>query len=253
MDFQPDADPRFATREKFQEAINKIEPLPNLAYKIRRGDSLLDQIHGQDFLLDKVKADAQIVDAYHRIEKEQQNFFNAQHPDKKRNMRRRVLDERLRLAERYLKRMKERVATYQTAMFGETEKQAAARKQREEQTAKLEAAERALKRAQRTFNPLKAKSRVTPADEMILDELEAGSEQDMTFAWRLDFPEVFQRREREGFDLIVGNPPFVTARNPEKRELYRARWKEVCHGKYLLVAPFFARAFGILGRRTAAE
>jgi len=24
-----------------------------------------------------------------------------------------------------------------------------------------------------------------------------------------------------GFDLIVGNPPFVTARNPVKRELYR--------------------------------
>ncbi len=246
VDFQLAADPRHSSLDKFRYAISKIEPLPNLAYKIRRGDSLLDQIHGQDFLLDKVKADAQITDAYHRIEKEQQNFFNAQHPDKKRNMRRRVLDERLRLAERYLKRMKEQVATYQTTMFGETEKQTAARKQREEQLAKLEAAEHALKRAQRKFNPLKAQSRVTAADEVILDELEAGSDKDMTFAWRLDFPEVFQRKEREGFDLVVGNPPFVTARNPEKRELYRARWKEVCHGNYLLVTPFFARSFGIL-------
>jgi hypothetical protein len=44
-------------------------------------------------------------------------------------------------------------------------------------------------------------------------------------------------RTKGGFDLVLGNPPFVTARNPEKRELYRTRWKRVCSGKYLLVCP----------------
>src|ERR1035438_4383022 len=51
---------------------------------------------------------------------------------------------------------------------------------------------------------------------------------------------------RGGFDLIVGNPPFVTARNPTKRELYRERWKHVCHKNYLLVCPFFDLSFGLL-------
>ncbi|HKZ76818.1 MAG TPA: hypothetical protein VJ124_00735, partial [Pyrinomonadaceae bacterium] len=49
-----------------------------------------------------------------------------------------------------------------------------------------------------------------------------------------------------GFDIIVGNPPFVTARNPMKRELWRARWKRVCSGKYSLVCPFFDLSFGLL-------
>ncbi|HUV14149.1 MAG TPA: hypothetical protein VMY18_10920, partial [Acidobacteriota bacterium] len=38
----------------------------------------------------------------------------------------------------------------------------------------------------------------------------------------------------------------VTARNPGKRELYRERWKRVCHGKYLLVCPFFELSFNLL-------
>src|SRR5439155_18378291 len=49
-----------------------------------------------------------------------------------------------------------------------------------------------------------------------------------------------------GFDLIVGNPPFVTARNAEKRELYRGRWPRVCHMKFLLVYPFFELSFDLL-------
>jgi hypothetical protein len=46
--------------------------------------------------------------------------------------------------------------------------------------------------------------------------------------------------------LIVGNPPFVTARNPEKRELYRQRWSGVCYKEFQLVCPFFALSFGLL-------
>ena len=79
------------------------------------------------------------------------------------------------------------------------------------------------------------------------------------FAWRLDYADILGPRaavehatlkdesglvidvdaqqsltkrieERGGFDLILGNPPFVTARNPVKRELYRERWRRVCAG-----------------------
>src|SRR5205823_6731199 len=106
-------------------------------------------------------------------------------------------------------------------------------------------------------------------------ELE-GSEMDgpLNFAWRIDFPHVLSgataatvrgefalvnqaQRQQEltvghspksgaGFDLIVGNPPFVTARNAQKRELYRERWPRVCYQKFLLVCPFFEMSFGLL-------
>jgi hypothetical protein len=106
-----------------------------------------------------------------------------------------------------------------------------------------------------------------------LRELE-GSKPDgpHNFVWRLDFPHVLATRDKGtvldslslvneagqgelvattsrlagGFDLVVGNPPFVTARNAEKRELYAKRWPRVCYKNYLLVCPFFELSFGLL-------
>src|SRR5207244_9188048 len=40
-------------------------------------------------------------------------------------------------------------------------------------------------------------------------------------------------------------------RNPNKRELWRQRWSEVCKGTFQLVAPFFALSFTILRERGA--
>ena len=65
------------------------------------------------------------------------------------------------------------------------------------------------------------------------------------FAWHLDFAGVF-RPEQGGFDIIVGNPPFVTARNAKKNDSYRQRWKRVCSGKYLLICPFLDLSFSLL-------
>jgi hypothetical protein len=61
----------------------------------------------------------------------------------------------------------------------------------------------------------------------------------------LDFGGVFDG-QAPGFDVVVGNPPFVTARNSKKRELYRERWERVCKGEYLLLGPFFDLSFSLL-------
>jgi hypothetical protein len=49
-----------------------------------------------------------------------------------------------------------------------------------------------------------------------------------------------------GFDLVVGNPPFVTARNPEQRERYRQRWPRVSSGHFQLLGPFLELSMGLL-------
>ena len=66
------------------------------------------------------------------------------------------------------------------------------------------------------------------------------------FAWTVDFPGIFGPDKSSGFDIIVGNPPFVTARNATRRELYRQRWPRVCYKNYLLVCPFFELSFSLL-------
>ncbi len=48
------------------------------------------------------------------------------------------------------------------------------------------------------------------------------------------------------FDVVIGNPPFVTARSRAQRERYRARWPEVCVRKFHLLCPFLALGFGLL-------
>ncbi|WP_342673064.1 Eco57I restriction-modification methylase domain-containing protein, partial [Chloroflexus islandicus] len=70
------------------------------------------------------------------------------------------------------------------------------------------------------------------------------------FHWEIEFPEVFQR-ERGGFDVIVGNPPFagkntLIAGNPPGYLDWLQQLHESSHGNADLVAHFFRRAFDLL-------
>jgi hypothetical protein len=75
------------------------------------------------------------------------------------------------------------------------------------------------------------------------------------FHWELEFPEVWRDRHgrdlaegnelQPGFDIILGNPPFVTAKNELARRAYMERWTTAVKGFHLLV-PFFERAFEVL-------
>jgi hypothetical protein len=142
---------------------------------------------------------------------------------------------------------------------------------------RLEAARQQLERDESNLGKLQQR-RFDKDFYRKLRELE-GSEMDgpLNFAWRIDFPHVLSgapsetirgefslvnqtQRQQDlvvaqsgkadsGFDLIIGNPPFVTARNRIKRELYRERWPRVCYKNYQLVCPFFEMSFGLLRPR----
>jgi hypothetical protein len=86
------------------------------------------------------------------------------------------------------------------------------------------------------------------------------------FHWEIEFPEVFER-ENPGFDVIVGNPPFLggtmisTALGPPYRD-YIAELTSETGGRCDLVAYFFRRAFvlcrqqstqGLIGTKTIAQ
>ena len=47
------------------------------------------------------------------------------------------------------------------------------------------------------------------------------------------------------FHVVVGNPPYVPAKDPTKRDDYRAFWPKSIRGKYALSAPFVERLFDL--------
>ena len=66
--------------------------------------------------------------------------------------------------------------------------------------------------------------------------------------WQLDFARVF--REKGGFDIVIGNPPYVdseemTKSMPEMRELYSKVFK-CTKGNWDLYIPFWEKGFGLL-------
>jgi hypothetical protein len=79
------------------------------------------------------------------------------------------------------------------------------------------------------------------------------------FHWELEFPEVWRDKSGNilnggntsplpGFDVILGNPPFVTAKNELARRAYMERWTTAIKAFHLLV-PFFERSFGMLRQK----
>ena len=48
------------------------------------------------------------------------------------------------------------------------------------------------------------------------------------------------------FHVVVGNPPYITPKDVQKRDDYRAFWPDSCHKSYALSAPFGERFF-VLG------
>lgn len=66
--------------------------------------------------------------------------------------------------------------------------------------------------------------------------------------WQLYFPRVF--KENGGFDIIIGNPPYVdseemTKSMPEQRELYASRFT-CAKGNWDLYIPFWEKGFNLL-------
>jgi hypothetical protein len=52
------------------------------------------------------------------------------------------------------------------------------------------------------------------------------------------------------FHVVVGNPPFITPKDPQKRSDYKIFWPNSCHMNYALAAPFVERFF-CLGEKNA--
>ncbi|MBI2907525.1 MAG: hypothetical protein HYX92_07730 [Chloroflexi bacterium] len=222
------------------ERIAQIEPLPNLTFRVRVGDSLLDQVFGRDWDVQTSRHH----DLIGQITEAKRLYYASRSPEGKRDLEMQILSLQLQLLERLLE--EERLVTGHDLPLLQDSISSKLRKKLEAVKERLEEIDQLLQRC-RDARKLAA--------QPVQDTWEHARRFDairknigVSFVWALDFAEVFDPARRNGetrppgFDVILGNPPFVTARKPDERERYRLRWPTSCYKKYHMLAPFIELA-----------
>lgn len=205
-----------------------IRPLlPHLSFKIRQGDSLVQEVGGINLSLRGIHEDipAPLKGKLTRLKGEKRDFYEnplgQYQPSQKQAIEqkelsifREMLDERAHRLSNRIKGLKQKLEARQADLEGRVvlglEPGEAQRRKRELEEAELELAK--VERARQTLRTAK----------------------DIPFVWDIAFAEVFFGTQ-EGFDIVIGNPPYVRqeriadprqpkdqARVEEKRE-YKAK------------------------------
>lgn len=247
VDYDLGLDPFTAEKSQFSRAIERISQLPNLEMNFRRADSLHDHISGVPVVILQERASRHAAE-FAKISELGAELHKAKKAERKKRLRLDILAERLELSRRIVEEELKELSTRDSALdslFGIEESNA---KKRERNRREIENLEQALAKVASDQKELE-RLRRRDADSQFYPKLRklegADFDSPFNFAWHVDFPSVFTDGTG-GFDIIVGNPPFVTARNAKKRALWAERWPRVCYKNYLLVCPFFELGFGLL-------
>lgn len=205
------------------------EPLPNLDYKLMAGDGVLETMDGTRFgdtatgTAALLGADAGIAELIGRIERTRDAFFNEENSAERRKKR-----ETLMQLERQLfaadidwrvKNLDEQITVLRRRAHskkGDSAKDLAL-------TTRLNELVSEKTRVLRDLEPLPF------------------------FLHRVHFSEVMQR-ENAGFDIVLGNPPYVSINNMEApyKTALKTAFPEVESGRADLYVYFFAKAFELL-------
>ncbi len=196
--------------KSFSDAIRDIPNLPNLSYRILRGDSLLERLFGHVLQLDQMTRDARTKQLIESIQADKQAYFREGDPSGKRHLEFKVLAKQTELAERLVDAKRSAVIAYQTNIFGvETVsgKDEEVRLQRERELAALEDLKTRIAATKSKVAALAAQDhapRVADLEGLRRQYFHTGTHP--TFIWRVDFAEIFDTKG--GFDIIIENPPY---------------------------------------------
>lgn len=71
----------------------------------------------------------------------------------------------------------------------------------------------------------------------------------MSFTYETeDGPLLLTMLEEGRYDVVVGNPPYITVKDKALNQIYRAKYADVCKGTYALTVPFMAQFFALAKR-----
>jgi uncharacterized protein DUF7008/Eco57I restriction-modification methylase len=63
-----------------------------------------------------------------------------------------------------------------------------------------------------------------------------------------DGPLLLELLEEGRYDAVVGNPPYITVKDPALNKIYRSKFGKVCKGMYALTVPFMVQFFTLAKR-----
>lgn len=187
-----------------------VPTLPNLSYRVRVGDSLIERLFGEPVQLDELADDAVARQLIDRIQAEKQAYFQEPGLWEKQRRELHILGLLCELAAKLIGAKRSAVLTQMTAQvpqMGDAFLSGEQRKLKEAFDAELERYDGLLARAKDVYDRVQAmqdgRAHMEARDVGALRE-----ELGLSFIWRLDFAEVFA--DRGGFDIVIANPPYVT-------------------------------------------
>lgn len=210
-------------------SIDDVEALPNLDYKLMCGDSLISSIHGEQLIPDPTKmqqgmlAVTPIQQAIQPLLDLQHRYYSAQTEERK-ALRQQIIEAEANVF---------RVATEDRRDFWKGEQR------------KLEQDIKRLGKVSRIQEKRRAEitARIAELDQFS-EEVERGDRALSFFNYHLHFRDVFENRV--GFDIVVGNPPYV--RQEQLGEIKPALEQEFeCYaGTADIFVYFYERGFRLL-------
>lgn len=199
-------------KKPFAQAIREVPSLPNLSYRIVRGDSLLERLFGHIVQLDQMAKDAKTKQLIESIQADKQSYFREGNTVEKRHLELKILAKQADLAERLIEAKSAALIAYQVGLFGDedmTAKERRTKAEHEAQVAELADLKAKVTRVKTELERLSRQKGTLSRDD--LDTLRRKYFQTgdaPTFMWRVDFAEVFVGKG--GFDVIIANPPYLS-------------------------------------------
>ena len=222
--------------------IKNIKPLPNLDYRIMQGNSLLTEFMGINFDADEPRNSAPLMfkdktdELIEMFQQKKEEFLNESNVSRKAKLKEKVENLLLEIFETKLRTQR---ADYFNQLENIENKYAVLPNQKDRDEMIKKGKEKLRKTS--GFDPDAAKRQ--------LKELSSERRIKPFFLWSLYFSEVFLHKG--GFDVTIGNPPYVRAdsgkRHLELRQSIKdSKQYETLWEKWDLYIPFIERSYKLL-------
>ncbi len=279
VDYPLDVDVDSCERHSFRDALRKLPALPNLDFKIRRANSLVDMIRGEPVPLGRLHGGEQARLSLNHLISAKREFYSADSVPDKRRLCFEIYHALAELAQIELTAARNELGLIPDPANAE----------------KVAELDKGQKEMAWVLAHVRDARKMKAADQdEALERLRArfDDEQKPTFVWQLDFAEVFHRfgvppsggsfgvpalagsapdesnplgiahagppeggtPNLSGFDLLVGNPPYVRIQvlnqaAPAQAAWFKAHYDAAKKGNYDLYVVFVERSLQLLQPR----
>ena len=233
-----------------RRAGEAVPTLPNLSYRVRVGDSLVERLFGEPVQLDQLADDTVARQLVDRIQTEKRGYFKEPNLWEKQRRELRILGLLCELTAWLVGAKRGAVLIKMSAevpglfdAFGEgllTRRQLKAKQKAEAELARYD---EMMEQAKAVYEQVQAmQAGELPAGARDVDALR--TQLGLSFIWRLDFAEVFA--DKGGFDVVIANPPYIRQELfSDQKPLLKAAFPDVYHGVADLYVYFYRQGLAL--------